>query len=512
MSKAAFPFEHLVVIHYHWRPGGVRRVIELTLPAIAAAAGTSLKRITLLSGGTESERPELGTLGIPNDFIHEPACDYFSNQTEAQEVISGKIQRVLRRVIEGNPTSRTLIWFQNPALARNAILCREVANLSKQTGAALILHHHDFWCSGRWARWSELAQCGCPDLASAAETLFASGTRCVHAGINLQDFQTLKRCFPASAFHLPNPVLRPAASNTANIDAAKSWVAEEVKSEAPLWIYPTRFLRRKNLLEAILLTRWLRPEAVLATTSGQYSQDEANYAQEIKQAAAKHGWRVHFGLLDKPGAPRVADLLQIAEAVVHTSVQEGFGMTFVETAASGTPLIARAIPAVMPDLAAMSFEFPQLYNDIQIAPGLFDVVAEIQRKSRLAESARERLPEPFQKMFPDLAADAKGPFFFSRLTRQAQMEVLSHPPAESWRACEPLNPCLVKIRNSPLSPTPWPTQAPNTPTRYAEEFLKIASAIPEAPLDFPLAAETAQMQITEQALGPDSIYPIQLET
>ena len=511
MSKASIPFEHLVVIHYHWRAGGVRRVVELTLPAIAAAAGTSLKRITLLSGGNESERPELGTLGLPTDFIQEPACDYFSNQAETPEVISGKIQRALWRVMEGSADSRTLIWFQNPALARNAILCREIAKISKETGAALILHHHDFWCAGRWARWSELQQCGCPDLSSAADVLFASGTRSVHAGINLQDFQTLKRCFPANAFHLPNPVLRPAASSSANIDAAKAWVANELKSEAPLWIYPTRFLRRKNLLEAILLTRWLRPEAILATTSGQYSQDEANYAHDLKQAAAKHGWRVHFGLLDKLGAPRVADLLQIAEAVVHTSVQEGFGMTFVETAASGTPLVARAIPAVIPDLAAMGFEFPQLYNDIQIAPGLFDVEAEMHRQSQLAHSAREHLPVPFQKIFPALAADARGPFSFSRLTRRAQVEVLSHPPAESWRGCEALNPYLAKIRNTRLAPTPWPTQAPHTPTRYAEEFLRIVSSIPDAPPDLPLAAETAQMEITSQALGPDSIYPIQLE-
>jgi glycosyltransferase involved in cell wall biosynthesis len=512
MSKASFPFEHLVVIHYHWRPGGVRRVVELTLPAIAAAAGTSLKRITLLSGGTESERPELGTIGLPTDFIHEPACDYFSNQAETPESISENIQRALWRVMKGSASSRTLIWFQNPALARNAILCREVAKISKETGVALILHHHDFWCAGRWARWNELEKCGCHDLSSAADVLFASGTRSVHAGINLRDFQTLKRCFPASAFHLPNPVLRPAASSPANIDAAKAWVAKELNSEAPLWIYPTRFLRRKNLLEAILLTRWLRPDAILATTSGQYSQDEANYAHDLKQAAAKHGWRVHFGLLDKPSAPRVTDLLQIAEAVVHTSVQEGFGMTFVETAASGTPLVARAIPAVMPDLAAMGFEFPQLYNDIQIAPGLFDVEAEMHRQSQLAHSAREHLPVPFQKIFPALPADARDPFSFSSLTRRAQVEVLSHPPAESWRACEAFNPYLAKIRNTRLAPTPWPTQAPHTPTRYAEEFLRIASSIPDAPPDLPLAAETAQMEITSQALGPDSIYPIQLES
>ena len=159
--------------------------------------------------------------------------------------------------MEGSASSRTLIWFQNPALARNAILCREVAKISKETGVAVILHHHDFWCAGRWARWNELEQCGCHDLSSAAEAIFASGTRSVHAGINLQDFHTLKRFFPESAFHLPNPVVLPPQPSQTQIDAAKAWVAQELKTEGPLWICPTRFLRRKNLLEAILLTRWL---------------------------------------------------------------------------------------------------------------------------------------------------------------------------------------------------------------------------------------------------------------
>jgi glycosyltransferase involved in cell wall biosynthesis len=511
MSKASFPFDHLVVIHYHWRYGGVRRVVELTLPAIAEAAGSSLKRVTMLSGGNESERPEFGTLGIPADFIHEPACDYFSNQEDTPQTISEKIRHALWRAVGETGSSRTLIWFQNPALARNAMLCREVAKLSRETGAALILHHHDFWCAGRWARWDELERCGCPDLSRAAEALFASGTRSVHAGINLQDFHTLKRFFPASAFHLPNPVVRPAQSSQAQIDAAKAWVATELKTEGPLWIYPTRFLRRKNLLEAILLARWLRPEAILAITSGHYSQDEANYRHDLKLAAAQHKWKVHFGLLDKPGAPQVADILQIAEVVVHTSVQEGFGMTFVETAASGTPLIARAIPAVMPDLSAMGFEFPQLYNDIHIAPGLFDVTAEIQRQAILTDSTRTRLPMHFQNIFPSLAANAKGPFFFSRLTRTAQLEVLSHSATESWKICKVLNPCLEKIRHTRLAQTPWPNQVPHTPLRYAEEFLKIASSIPDNPLHLPVAAGNAQMELTTSALSADSIYPIQLE-
>jgi glycosyltransferase involved in cell wall biosynthesis len=507
MSTPAFPFDHLMVVHYHWRPGGVRRVVELTLPAIAAAAGDTLKKVTLLSGGTPDEVPELG--GLPGEavFIHEPACDYFSNQQDTPERISEKICQAISQAMEGRDPARTLIWFQNPALARNAMLCREIFDLSKKTGAALVLHHHDFWCAGRWARWGELERCGSRDFSSAAELLFASGTRAVHASINLQDCQTLERFFPNRAFHLPNPVLRPSPSSTADVEAARAWVAKELKTDAPVWVYPTRFLRRKNLLEAVLLTRWLRPEAILATTSGQFSLDETGYANNIKEAATRHGWRVHFGLLDKPGAPRVADLLQIAETVIHTSVQEGFGMAFVEAAAAGTPLVARAIPSVMPDLAALGFDFPQLYQEILIPPGLFDAQAEAERQTLLGASARAALPPALQEIFPALRFDADGPVAFSRLSRRAQLEVLSHPSPTSWEICKTWNPRLQDFLKTPLKPTPWPTAS----SRYADAFLKIAASIPDVPIDCAESARDAQMAMTAKALEPNSIFPIQLE-
>jgi glycosyltransferase involved in cell wall biosynthesis len=507
MSTPAFPFDHLMVVHYHWRPGGVRRVVELTLPAIVAAAGDTLKKVTLLSGGTPDEVPELDALPVQTAFIHEPACDYFSNQQDTPEGISEKIRQAISRAMEGRDPARTLIWVQNPALARNTMLCREIFDFSKKTGAALVLHHHDFWCAGRWARWEELEHCGFRDLSSAAELLFASGTRAVHAGINLQDCQTLERFFPGRAFHLPNPVLRPSPARTADLEAARAWVAKELKTDAPLWIYPTRFLRRKNLLEAVLLTRWLRPEAILATTSGQFSLDETGYANDIKEAATRHGWRVHFGLLDKPGAPRVADLLQIAETVIHTSVQEGFGMAFVEAAAEGTPLVARAIPSVMPDLAALGFDFPQLYQEILIPPGLFDAQAEAERQTLLGASARAALPPALQEIFPALQFDADGPVAFSRLSRRAQLEVLSHPSPTSWEMCKTWNPRIQNFLKTPLKPTPWPTAS----SRYADEFLKIAASIPGGPIACAESARDAQMALTAKALEPNSIFPIQLE-
>ena len=166
MRNTAFPFLHLVVIHYHWRPGGVRKVVELTLPAILRAADPDLKKVTLLSGSPLSEYPLIEKLEVA---VHsEPAFDYLSGQLQSAESIASHIRAALGSAIPSELADRTLIWFHNPGLARNGILNREVMDFCEKSGASLILHHHDFWCAGRWARWEELARCGWNTLEKVA--------------------------------------------------------------------------------------------------------------------------------------------------------------------------------------------------------------------------------------------------------------------------------------------------------------------------------------------------------
>jgi hypothetical protein len=50
---------------------------------------------------------------------------------------------------------------------------------------------------------------------------------------------------------------------------------------APLWVVPCRVLRRKNIGEALLITRWLRPEAHLVVTGSASSSDEVPYSQRL---------------------------------------------------------------------------------------------------------------------------------------------------------------------------------------------------------------------------------------
>lgn len=504
VQPTGFPFRHLVVIHYHWRPGGVRRIVEISLPAILQAGRCQIQKTTLLSG---THDPTSAWLNIPEaSFCCEPAMDYFSAQNRDLAEMAKKIQATLQRVVPLDTAKETLIWFHNPALARNMILNREILAFVRMSGASLIMHHHDFWCDGRWARWPEMEACGLGTLEEVAADTLESPEGVSHVTINIPDFKILRQSMGERVHHLPNPVSAPVRHAEARLKEVRDWVRSEIGAESPIWVFPTRFLRRKNILEAVLLTRWLCPEAFFVTTSGAASPDEEPYAGLIKEAARREGWRVCFGLLDKPGGPNVAELLQVCDVALLTSIQEGFGMGFVEAAAAGTPLIARSLLHVMPDLNALGFEFPHLYDEIWIEPSIIDAAAEKKRVHRIQSESRRNLPPLLQQHFNPSDLDFSKAVPFSRLTLQGQFEVLSHDPIDSWRICQQRNPILDQIKSSSLHPTKWPNRTLQSTEQYAGQFLEIARLLKCGSTCG--NAEKTQRRLIDRALNPDAFYPI----
>ena len=169
---------------------------------------------------------------------------------------------------------------------------------------------------------------------------------------------------------------------------------------------------------------------------------------------------------DESRKPSVPELLAASEAVLLTSIQEGFGLPYLEAAAAQRPLIARRLPNIAPDLDRFGFRFPQAYDEILIAPELFNWQAERARQQKrfnewratMPAFARTRVSKP-----PLLATKRPCPVPFSRLTLAAQLEVLAHPAHETWAACLPLNPFLETWRQraaaGKLRVTPWPRTA-----------------------------------------------------
>jgi glycosyltransferase involved in cell wall biosynthesis len=514
-------YRHLVVVHYHLRPGGVRRIIELALPHIAQASPHSLAAIVLATGEKpENDWRETLTRSLPGRpvrFFYEPAFRYLSEQRSSSEVIRAKVRSALEKLAKAFAPAETLFWAQNLALARNLILSDELAKFSARHGLALLSHHHDLWFENRWARWSEMRTCGFRSLAAVARASFAAKARVCHVTINKLDYAVLSKHLNSQAKCLPNLSERAGQPPRGRVRAARDWLKSHLGDDCPVWIFPTRFLRRKNLAEAVLLARWLRPDAWFVTTAGVSSREERHYARRLESMALREKWKARFRILDSNNsAPPIGDIVMASEVMLLTSAQEGFGLPYLEAAAFEKPLIARHLPNVVPDLLELGFSFPHLYDEILIAPDLLDLKSERTRQQRLWREWKAAMPSLCRRLAKRpvvLTLPPGEPVPFSRLTLTAQLEVLAIAPEQSWNACLPANPFLRDWRAlgeaKRLEAMRWPQHADEEVggRAYASRFWDAVANIPQRPVRA-RAVERAQHDSIAQRLKTNFLYPI----
>lgn len=510
----------LVVVHYHLRPGGVRRVIELATPALAGARPGSVRGVVLATG----EPPDPGWVrglsarlaGVPVDVEVHAGFGYATGPAGPDwRRTSGEAVARLRSVASGD----AVVWAHNLGLGRNLPLAGSLAAAAADGAFPLVSLHHDWWFENRWQHLN-LGSGGAPrNLTEVAGAVLAPGPGIAHLAINRTDAAVLAQHLPGRGGWLPNPVDAGAPPSAGRVAAARRWLTRRIGEDAPVWLLPCRLLRRKNIAEALLLTRWLRPEAWLVTTAGPSSSDEQAYARALAAAAGHHRWRLLLGALADAGAdaPSVPELMQASEAVLLTSLQEGFGLPFVEAAAAGRPLLARELPNIAPDLAAFGFTFPQSYPDILVDPGLLDWTAECARQLRVLRRWKSRMPVSAARRVGvpagPLRKDRPEPVPFSRLTLAAQLEVLAHPAGESWRACEPLNPFLASWRHQAgagrLEASPWPATATRElgGAAYARRFFD-QLAMTRTAACRGNASLSAQGAFLELKLAAPNLYPL----
>lgn len=513
----------LVIVHYHLRPGGIRRIVELATPHFVRASTPPITRVVLATG-QRAHRSWLGLFarnlpGVAVDVVACPGFRYLSEQRDSPPSIARQIRQALDALFGEANAANCLVWAHNPGVGRNLILARELATACAARGIPLVAHHHDWWFDNRWLRWREMRRTGFRNLAAVARAVFPPGGHAHHVAINQADAAILARHFGNRAHWLPNltepvPLPRPA-----QVRSARRWLRRApAPDDAPIWLVPCRTLRRKNIAEALLLTRWLRPEAWLVITGAASSADELPYFRALKCAAKQQCWRLRLGVLagDESRKPTVAELLAASETVLLTSIQEGFGLPYLEAAAAQRPLIARRLPNISPDLDQFGFRFPQAYDEILVVPELFDWARERARQekqyrewqSAMPAWARRRVSSP-----PMLASARPRPIPFSRLTLSAQLEILTRPIQESWAASVPLNPFLATWRRraeaGKLRVTPWPRRAQRWlgGEAYARRFFQALAASRElSPRGFNPAR--VQADFIAEKLAPRNLHPL----
>jgi glycosyltransferase involved in cell wall biosynthesis len=513
----------LFIVHHHLRPGGVRRVIELGTVAIVSYGRKPIREVVLATGEPPDPawlRPFRDRLkGVKVQVRIFPAFGYVSELAGRRASLRREVRTGLVELLENARGPGDVVWAHNLGLGRNLTLARELGRACHERGLVLLAQHHDWWFENRWHHFAARREPGFRDVAALADAVLAHSPHVRHAAINSSDFRILRRHFRAGAGWLPNPVEPPASPAPARLRAARRWLRHRVGDSSPVWLLPCRLLRRKNIAEAWLLTRWLRPGACLVTTGGPSSAEEHAYSEALGAAARRHRWNLHLGVLrgNDARSPSVADLMAVSEVVLFTSLQEGFGLPLVEAAAARRPLIARELTHIAPDLAEFGFRFPQHYREVRIDPSLFDWHAERTRQAQGFAEWKGCMPRAVGRLaaIPAiLAADSEpGPVPFSRLTLTAQLEVLARPVERSWQCCAPLNPFLESWRElaarGRLRATPWPRSGARglgerAWARRADGLL--GAGIVAKPTT--QAGRSAQAEFLRQRLGPSHIYPL----
>jgi glycosyltransferase involved in cell wall biosynthesis len=513
----------LVIVHSHFRPGGVRRVIETATPHLVAHRAARIDAVVLVGG----ETPEPAWLKLfrdrlrstPVELLIDPAFGYHHGRGPKSRDLRRRITRALARLIGRTAGEESLVWAHNLALGRNLCLARALTIACRRAGIPLIAHHHDWWFENRWQHFAAWHRDGLRGAATLAEAVFPRSSRLCHIAVNRADTAVLARHFPRQSGWLPNPVERVAGMAPDRVEMARAWLRDRLGDGAPVWLVPCRLLRRKNLAEALLLARWLRPGAWLVTTGGVSSPEEQPYADALSRAASTRGWRLRLAVLSGSEAskPSVQELLAASEAVLLTSLQEGFGLPYLEAPAARRPLIARELPNVAPDLARFGFRFPQAYREIEVCPTLFDWSAEVERQERRFASWRSLMPRNAARRVgaPALLRDTSRPHPvpFSRLTLLAQLEVLSRPNEASWLACKRLNPFLSRWRaraaGGRLGVSRWPRRATGWlgGASYAARFFRLVPRR-RVPLPHPAAGRAALANFLRRKLASENLYPI----
>jgi hypothetical protein len=193
-----------------------------------------------------------------------------------------------------------------------------------------------------------------------------------------------------------------------------------------------------------------------------------------------------------------------ADVLVQSSLQEGFGLLFMEAAEGGRQLLCRRLPNVWPDLAERGYEFPMSYDEVQVdlLPG--EQEAEARRQAEVLAKWKRSQPQPWQIMVGEMnftggCSDGEAAAF-SRLTLKGQLAVLRGQIAHGH---------VIPLEGKAATRD---RQLPDfTSVEYAKQFLEIVGLhdrcnfTPDAD-----AAERLQNSLAADAVGEQNVFPILL--
>lgn len=416
---------NVVILHCHFQRGGVTQVVENHIRALRDS--DRVDQIAMVSGdrsdGLADETRSITKLIRIDDF------DYDSRDYDA-DALPGRSSEITRRLTEqlaaeGLTADDSVLHWHNPTLGKNTAAVEVIRRLA-QAGWRVLIQIHDFAEDNRPENYRRLiAASGATNKAELDRFLYPVAPHIQYATLTQADASVLTRLgIPESQTHcLPNSVVPPSGQPEKDEALAKVRKVMELPSGSSWCLYPVRGIRRKNVGEYVLLSRWLRPNQFAGLTLCPATPVERRsyerwktLASEIAPAAvfdAGHDPRVSFG-----------DNLAAADFILSTSVAEGFGMAYLEPWLAHREVIARRLDTVIKDFEQRGVRFPKLYDEVRI-PGDPDWLEECRRESAAAaDAAWSTVPDPFRPSLSLDMSEHNDSVDFAKLTPQRQLSVL----------------------------------------------------------------------------------------
>ncbi len=387
----------VAILHYHLRPGGVTRVIERAVESL----GDNVD-VLVLSG----EAPAPADALTP---LTEPFQPLEYSDTKLPE--AGKLVEDLRftaRCLLGRDPD---IWhIHNPALGKNSFMPQLVWHLAR-AGCRLLLQPHDFAEDGRPENY-QLLRAHLGDKLDGI--LYPCADHVWYSPINFRDKAFLEGIGLTNVHELPNAVTAFPRRSDVPVASTKTIV------------YPARAIRRKNMGE-FLLWSLLAPEGyTFQSTLAPQNPVWQGYYNEWVEFAKELDLPVEFDAGRKHDFP---ELVQNAEALVSTSIAEGFGLAFLEPWLEGKMLIGRNLPEITTDFADEGLDLSTLYTTLPIplewaGESQFLQTLETAMKRSYAAYSKKWMPDYLEQAKTELISDGKVDFGI--LDEELQRNVIRH--------------------------------------------------------------------------------------
>ncbi len=347
----------VVIFHYHLNPGGVTRIIEAQIEALRKL--DSKLKIILLTGHIEEK-------DYYNKYNVEVICDKNINYLVDTNELDRKYTEI-KQLFDLYVKSGDVLHMHNLNLGKNPLITL-VAFEYLAKGVYVINHAHDF---------SEDRPKNQMFLSKIIEDHYEKNLKEVMYPENYNYSFMVLNSFDKDRLVkygvendrivlLPNPV----AFSEKNVDYSYNDWREEIFQKLrldrskKLISYPVRVIKRKNIGEYLLLAVLFSDQANFVVTQPPKNPIEIEEYLKWKDFTEKESVAFSWEAGTKVDFEK---LIRISDFCFTTSIQEGFGMVFMEPWLLSTPVVGRNIPMVTEDMIRTGMEFSCLYDSFFVS-------------------------------------------------------------------------------------------------------------------------------------------------